>query len=143
MNGQDRAYVKSDDGKPTVVSSKTGNFAARLARKHRIASLADAKEVGLVPAFVKLDALQREAERVQDDRSFDVEAERLVDAETAAARASAQGLAATEKYRRVRMATTAKRLRAVQLADSIEPQLAIRMRRELAIRAIEILNRPY
>src|SRR4029450_12460755 len=77
-SGRDRVYVRSVDGKPTVVSSRPGNFAARLFTRHRVASLAQAKEIGLLPGFVDVATLEREGRRLLGDASFERDAERRV-----------------------------------------------------------------
>lgn len=127
-----RVYVRSDDGAPTVVSSRGDNFAARLCRRHRIADLRAASTVGLLPAFADLDHLERETRRVLQTPAFDREAERRV---------RAQGRVRDERNRRARVAAHAAQLRADDLAVAIEPSVAPRARRELAGRAVQIATR--
>jgi hypothetical protein len=127
-----RIFVRSDDGAPTVVSSRGDNFAARLCRRHRIADLRAAATVGLLPAFVDLDHLERETSRVLRTPAFDREAERRV---------RAQGPTRDERNRTARVASHAAQLRADDLAVAIEPHLPTRPRSELATRAVQIATR--
>ena len=127
-----RVYVRSDDGGPTVVSSRGDNFAARLCRRHRIADLRAASAVGLLPAFADLDQLEHETSRVLRTPAFDREAERRVRAE---------GRAPNERNRRARVAANATQLRADDLAVAIEPHVAPRARRDLAVRAVQVATR--
>ena len=127
-----RIYVRSDDGHPTVVSSRGDNFAARLCRRHRIADLQAAATVGLLPAFVDVDHLERETTRVLRTPAFDREAERRVRSE---------GPAHDARNRQARVAASASQLRADELAVAIEPHLVKRARSELAVRAVQIATR--
>jgi hypothetical protein len=127
-----RIFVRSDDGAPTVVSSRGDNFAARLCRRHRIADLRTAATVGLLPAFVDVDELERQTTRVLRTPAFDKEAERRVRAE---------GPTRDAHNRRARVAANAAQLRADDLAVAIEPHIATRARSELAVRAVQIATR--
>ena len=140
---RDRVFVRSTDGKPTIVSAQSGNFAARLCKKHRVRTLAQAKEVGLFPAFVDLAALESEVGRVLRTNSFDREAEQRVDDEIAAAvRAGRTGPIRTERYRQGRVGEEAKQLRVADLVQVIEPGLNPVARRQIAGRAIKLSVKP-
>lgn len=138
---RERVFVQSTDGKPTLVSSQPGNFAARLFAKHQISTLREAKQVGLLPAFVNLGALQKETSRVRDTSSFDREAEKQVDREIETAiQAGRTGLITTERYRLARVAAEATKLRVADLAQGIEPNLDLHARQVIAGRALNLLS---
>lgn len=137
---RERVIVRSVDGKPTRVSSRPGNFAARLFTRHRISTLKEARQVGLLPAFVNLEALQKEVSRVRDTRSFDLEAEKRVHGQIdAAIRAGRTGAITTERYRLTRVAAEATNLRVADLAQAIEPGLDLRARQAIAGRSLKVV----
>lgn len=130
---RERVFVHSADGRPTIVSSQAGNFAAGLFTRQRISTLKEARQIGLIPAFVKLEALEQETNRVRATRTYDREAEQRVGGEIAAARQ-------TERYRQARVAAEATRLRVADLAQVIEPGLDPRARQVLAGRSLKLLS---
>lgn len=138
---RERVFVHSADGKPTLVSSQPENFAARLFVRHRISTLREARQIGLLPAFVNLERLRQETGRVRDTSSFDQEAERRIDSELETARqAGRTGLITTERYRLARVAAEATQLRVADLAQVIEPNLDLRARQVLAARSLNLLS---
>jgi hypothetical protein len=137
---RERVFVHSADGKPTLVSSQPGNFAARLFARHRISTLREAKQVGLLPAFVNLEALQKEVDRVRNTSSFDLEAEKRVGSEIEVAiQAGRTGLITTDRYRLARVAAESTNLRVADLAQVIEPGLDLRARQVIAGRSLKLL----
>lgn len=127
-----RVYVRSADGSATTVSSRRGNFASKLCRKHRIANLRQAATIGLVPAFVDLDVLEREAGRVLRSRAFDRDADRRV---------RRTGKVHSERIHRARVAEEALRLRAAELGGVIEPGIDTRAGLAIAGRSLQVMTR--
>jgi hypothetical protein len=134
---RDQVFVRSADGKATVVSSRPENFAARLCTTHRVTTLDEARNVGLLPGFVDVAVLDREAGRVLAASSFDRDATRQVDSEN---EAGARTASSDDRVRQARIAEAAHRLRAADLADAIEPNIARQARQELAGRALSVLT---
>jgi hypothetical protein len=132
-----QVFVRSADGTATVVSSRPENFAARLCTTHRITTLDEARNVGLLPGFVNVAVLDREAGRVLAAPSFDRDATRQVDSEN---KAGARTAYTDERVRQARIVAAAHRLRAADLANAIEPNLAPQARQELAGRALSVLT---
>lgn len=127
---RDRVYIRSDDGSTTTISSRPDNVASKLCRKHRIGNLREAASVGLLPAFVDLDVLERETGRVLGSTAFDDDAEAWL---------RRQEPIHDDRVRRARVLDEAIRLRADDLAGVIEPNIGLRARRSIAERSLRIL----
>jgi hypothetical protein len=134
---RDRVFVRSPDGTATVVSSHPDSVTARLCTRHRITTLDEARNAGLLPRLVDLDALDRQARRVLGEPAFDRDAARRIDGGPTA---GARRTGTDENVRRARVADAALTLRAADLADAIEPKLHPRVRQLIAERTLNVLT---
>lgn len=129
---RERVYVRSADGSPTTVSSRADSLASKLCRRHRVGNLTQAATIGLIPAFVNVDVLTRESDRVLRASAFDKDAERRV---------QRAGPVHDDGVRRGLVAAEAMRLRAAELADAVEPDIAVHARNEIAGRSLQIMTK--
>jgi len=135
-----RIFVRSSDGSRTIISSRKNNFASRLCRRQRIDNLEQAQTHGLLPKFVDLEIIEREARRVLGKTSFDQEAERLVDSKEMAVARSAPTVSTSDDVRTALIKGEALRLRVDDMANVVEPSMDLHVRREISGRTLNVLT---